>query len=122
MSSQPSTHMSLSTVNLPVPTPGQCLGSRSTASSCDVPLPADQRRGTARTDILLRRGDQDIPSRKYIVPQIVPRGIGRAQPRRRNLWVEFKNGSGGRDSNPRPQLWESCALPNELPPPGRYLV
>ncbi len=33
----------------------QCLGSRSTASSCGVPLPADQRRGTARTDILLRR-------------------------------------------------------------------
>jgi hypothetical protein len=25
--------------------------------------------------------------------------------------------SGERDSNPRPQLWESCALPTELPPP-----
>ena len=24
--------------------------------------------------------------------------------------------SGERDSNPRPQLWESCALPTELPP------
>src|SRR3981081_2318713 len=27
--------------------------------------------------------------------------------------------SGGRDSNTRPQLWESCALPTELPPRER---
>ena len=26
--------------------------------------------------------------------------------------------SGGRDSNPRPQAWEACALPTELPPRG----
>src|SRR5207249_11495396 len=30
-----------------------------------------------------------------------------------------KRWSGGRDSNPRPQLWESCALPTELPPRKR---
>src|SRR5215470_17440725 len=27
-----------------------------------------------------------------------------------------KQRSGERGSNPRPQLWESCALPTELPP------
>lgn len=27
-----------------------------------------------------------------------------------------KNKSGKRDSDPRPQLWESCALPTELLP------
>src|SRR6266568_4144222 len=29
-----------------------------------------------------------------------------------------KRWSGERDSNPRPQLWESCALPTELSPLG----
>src|SRR5262249_25209908 len=30
--------------------------------------------------------------------------------------------SGERGSNPRPQLWESCALPTELPPRGESMT
>src|ERR687887_286890 len=33
--------------------------------------------------------------------------------------VQSRPWSGERGSNPRPQLWESCALPTELPPLGK---
>ena len=35
------------------------------------------------------------------------------------MFLEFKKKSGKRDSDPRPQPWQGCALPTELFP--RYV-
>ena len=32
------------------------------------------------------------------------------------MFLEFKKKSGKRDSDPRPQPWQGCALPTELFP------
>ena len=35
------------------------------------------------------------------------------------MFLEFKKKSGKRDSDPRPQPWQGCALPTELFPPNK---
>lgn len=36
------------------------------------------------------------------------------------MFLEFKKKSGKRDSDPRPQPWQGCALPTELFPHGVF--
>src|ERR1700735_5712535 len=66
-----------------------------------------------------RRSVSGLPAIVRVCPQSIRAHVAAMMHSR----AKYRSGaaSGGRGSNPRPQAWEACALPTELPPhSGRY--